>query len=262
MNRSFPPRQPVHTYNNGQPYRIARGRAADRASVESAIRKGHSILSGRPDAVYFLATVRRELKIRKYSANSISNYLSALGGFLAWFGSPPNRITREDVRDYLELLVDGGADASHLSVVLAAICTAFDKFCCRDITLGIATPRRKKRQPVVLSPQEVRRMLNAAPTRQSKIALGLIYAAGLRRCRLAIGSLFVALATVPMVFLLARIGPHFAFAFVFTLGAANAFIWCPALAYLGVRTHSRIELLCGLFGMATGAFWFWWMIYR
>lgn len=183
---------PVHTYNNGQTYQIARGRSAKRAPLENAISKGHSILHGRPDSDKFLSIVKRELKIRKYAASSIANYISALSGFLAWFGSPPNRVTSEDVRNYLEVLVDGGASSAHLAVNLSAIRTAFDKFCCRDVTLGLATPRKKKRQPVILSTEEVKRILNAAPSRTSKLAIGIMYAAGLRNselCRLRVREL-------------------------------------------------------------------------
>ncbi|QEG24806.1 tyrosine-type recombinase/integrase [Mariniblastus fucicola] len=175
---------PIHTYNNGQPYQIARGRAAQRSPLEHAVRKGHSILRGRPTSDEFLASVKRELKIRKYASNSITNYVSALNGFLAWFGAAPNSVTSEDVRNYLEMLVDGGASSSHLAVNLSAIRTAFDKFCCRDVTLGLATPRQKKRQPVVLAAAEVTRIFNAAPTRMSKLAIGIMYAAGLRNSEL------------------------------------------------------------------------------
>ena len=182
-------RRPVHTYNNGQPYQIARGRDAPRSPLEGAVRKGHSILQGRPSTDKFLAVVKRELKIRKYASNSIKSYLSALRGFLGWFGAAPNRVTIEDVRNYLEVLVDGGASSSQLSGNLSAIRTAFDKFCCRDVTLGLVTPRKRKYQPVVLSTEEVQRILDAAPTRISKLAIGIMYAAGLRNgelCKLRV----------------------------------------------------------------------------
>ena len=187
-----PDPRPIHTYNNGQPYQIARGRVADRRAIEHHGSPGHSILHGRPSTEKFLKAVRRELKIRKYSKNSISNYGSALKVLLTWFGRPPNRVTLEDVRCWLELMVDGNASASHLSVTLSAIRTAFDKFCCRDVTLGLVTPRRKKNQPVILSPNEVNRVINAAPRMAVKLAVAIMYAGGLRSselCRLKIADL-------------------------------------------------------------------------
>jgi len=78
-----------------------------------------------------------------------------LASFLRWFGGPPHKVTQEDVRNYLELLVDGGASSSWVSVRLSVIRTVFDKMCGRQVTLGLMTPRRPKRLPVVPSREEV-----------------------------------------------------------------------------------------------------------
>ena len=81
---------------------------------------------------------------------------------------------------WLEAVVIGGASSSTVSNQLSAIRTAFDKMCHRQVTLGLATPRRPKRLPVVLSVEEVRRLLQAAPSLRDKLLLGLMYATGMR----------------------------------------------------------------------------------
>lgn len=185
---AYPP-TPVHTYNNGKPYFAARGREAARQKIELRQPTTHSMISGRPTQAAFLRTVHQQLKIRKYARSSEKNYLSHLRGFLRWHGNLPHTIQRQDVCNYLELLVDGGASSSHLSGCLNAIRMAFDKLCGRDITLGLSTPRKAKHQPVILSTAEVSRILDAAPTRIAKLALGILYAAGLRNselCRLQV----------------------------------------------------------------------------
>ena len=181
--------KPVHTYNDGKAYFPARGRAAVRQSIELRQPTPHSVISGRPTTEAFLRAVHQQLKIRKYASNSEKKYLCHLRGFLRWHGNRPHTITRQDVCDYLELLVDSGVSSSHLSGCLSAIRMAFDKLCGRDITLGLATPRRAKHQPVILSTEEVSRILGAAHTRIAKLALGILYAAGLRNselCRLQV----------------------------------------------------------------------------
>lgn len=157
-------RPPVHTYNDGRHYTIARGRNAPRADIESHLPNRHSVIAGFPSTDQFLRVMEQTLKIRMYAANSRKSYLSYVKGFLRWHGNLPHTITRHDVCNYLELLVDGGASASKVAGCLSAIRTCFDKFCGRDITLGLATPRRRKSQPVVPSQSEVSRILNAAPT--------------------------------------------------------------------------------------------------
>jgi site-specific recombinase XerD len=97
-----------------------------------------------------------------------------------WFGAPPHQLTREDVREYLLYLVDAGLSSSTVSNHLAAIRTAFDKMCLRQVTYGLAVPRKAKKLPVVLSPDEIISLLQAAPSQRDKLLLGLMYATGMR----------------------------------------------------------------------------------
>lgn len=171
------------TYNNGKPYRPARGRYAPRASVEDHLAPARAVVQldrQCPTAVLFIRQIVRELKIRCYKRKTIKTYHNVLAGFLRWFGNQPHLVTQEDVRCFLEVLVDGGASSSWVSIHLSAIRTAFDKMCGRSITLGLETPRRPKRLPVVLSAREVKRLLEAAPSMRDKLLLGLMYATGVR----------------------------------------------------------------------------------
>lgn len=77
-------------------------------------------------------------------------------------------------------LVDAELASSTVSNHLAAIRTAFDKMCLRQVTFGLVVPRKPKRLPVVLSPDEVISLLQAAPSQRDKLLLGLMYATGMR----------------------------------------------------------------------------------
>ena len=171
------------TYNNGQPYIPARGRYAPRERVEDHFSCAHPVIrlpAERPSASRFLQVMVREYKIRCYRQSTIKSYRNTIRRFLRWFGAPPHRVTREDVRNYLEMLVDGGADSSQISTNLSAIRNAFDKMCGGSVTLGLVSPRRAKKLPVVLSRPEVIRLLEAAVSLRDKLALGLMYATGVR----------------------------------------------------------------------------------
>jgi site-specific recombinase XerD len=132
------------------------------------------------DTSAFVRTIDRELKIRFYQPKTRKAYAVVVGGFLRWLGRPPAHATREHVREWLELLVDGGASSSWTSVHLSSLRTVFDKMCFRAITLGLVTPRRTHKLPVVLSADDVRRLLAAAPSLRDKLLLGLMYATGMR----------------------------------------------------------------------------------
>ncbi|MBC8354123.1 MAG: tyrosine-type recombinase/integrase [Planctomycetes bacterium] len=168
------------TYPDGQPYQPARGRYAPRTRVEDYMQPSASVVQGRPDADEFVRLIIREMRIRFYQPKTVKPYRSHLVSLLRWFGAPAHRLTREDVREYLLYLVDGGASSSTVSNHLSAIRTAFDKMCLRQVTLGLMVPRKPKRLPVILSPEEIMALLHAAPSLRDKLLLGLMYATGMR----------------------------------------------------------------------------------
>jgi integrase/recombinase XerD len=173
----------MQTYVSRRPYRAPVGRYAPHTPVVDLAERTHAVvdLDAAPvgsDA--FCDIIERELKIRFYQPRTRKSYNVVLTSFLRWFARPPTDVTREDVRDWLELLVDGGATSSWVSVHLSALRTMFDKMCGRAVTLGLMTPRRPHILPAVLSVNEVRRLLLAAPSVRDKLLLGLMYATGVR----------------------------------------------------------------------------------
>lgn len=168
---------------SGKAYRGAVGRYAPYVAVVDHCAAGCAVVDlggGDVDGDFFVGQIDRELKIRFYQPKTRKSYRTVLQGFLRWLGRSPSTATREDVRDWLELLVDGGASSSWVSVHLSALRTAFDKLCGRSITLGLVTPRRSHRLPTVLSMEAVQRLLVAAPSLNEKLFLSLLYATGMR----------------------------------------------------------------------------------
>ena len=171
------------TYVSGKVYRRPIGRYAPHQSIVDHLAPGHAVVEldhEQPNAEEFHRRIDRELKIRFYQAPTRKSYRVVVVGFLRWLGRPPHTATREDVRDWLELLVDGGASSSWVSVHLSALRTMFDKLCGRSITLGLVTPRRSFKLPTVLSAEQVQRLLVASPSLKEKLFLSLLYATGMR----------------------------------------------------------------------------------
>jgi site-specific recombinase XerD len=167
---------------NGKPYRRPIGRYAPHVPIVDHLDASQAVVDLRRaiDPADFVSHIDRELKIRFYQEKTRKSYRVIIGGFLRWLGRSPNTATRDDVRDWLELLVDGGASSSWVSVHLSALRTAFDKMCGQRITMGLVTPRRSQKLPTVLSTEAVQRLLLAAPTMQEKLLLSLLYATGMR----------------------------------------------------------------------------------
>ena len=168
------------TYNDGKPYYPARGHLAPKSSLELRKLTCHPVIRGKPSAEEFVVAIHREMKIRSYQPTTIRKYISAISRFLDWFGRRPNRVTLEVVRQFLELLVDSGAQSSTLVTYISAIRMSFDKFCGRSVTLGLATPRRRKRLPVVPSRDEIRRLIANTTGSRDRLLIELMYASGIR----------------------------------------------------------------------------------
>ena len=66
-----PSHNSVSTHANGQVYRPAVGRAADRAAIEDHRSNDRSVVKGMPSPDEFLAIFRWELRIRFYQQNTI-----------------------------------------------------------------------------------------------------------------------------------------------------------------------------------------------
>jgi hypothetical protein len=127
-----PPKTAIGTYNDGRAFKAAAGRYAPRHVVQDALAPAHPLFwlpTDKPSAQVFVDKVMRELKIRFDTQKSRKAYRLVLHSLFRWARRPPHELTREDVRDFLELLVDGGKSSSFVALHLSALRTAFDKLC-------------------------------------------------------------------------------------------------------------------------------------
>ena len=122
-----------------------------------------------------------DMTIRKFAPKTQHDYLQRVKHFAAFLGRSPGTASFEDVRHYQLHLAAGGAGVPTLNQSVSTLRFFF------KITLGradivnhtqfIHVPRKL---PVVLSPEEVARFLDAAPGLKYKVALSVAYGAGLR----------------------------------------------------------------------------------
>jgi integrase/recombinase XerD len=127
----------------------------------------------------FLEKIRVELKISKNSNYTIRNYLRANSNLLEFCNKSPEDVKEEDVKAFMaEKLSD--SSSSSIIVFLSALRYAYSNLLKKDVTTGIKRPKREKRIPAVLTKDEVKRLINAIPTKKSKLMISMIYACGFR----------------------------------------------------------------------------------
>jgi integrase/recombinase XerD len=123
-----------------------------------------------------------DLQLRGYAEPTIKAYLLAVSQLAKFYGIAPDRITEEQLRDYLlHLATVRKVAASSFTRALCGIKFFYEQTLNRHWpVLAIARPKPQNRLPVVLSHDEVRRVLAAVRTPQYRVCLTLMYACGLR----------------------------------------------------------------------------------
>jgi integrase/recombinase XerD len=122
-----------------------------------------------------------DMTVRGFTQGTQRGYLRSVKDLTAFLGGSPDQGDREDLRRYQLHMRTGGASATSMNAAVSALRFFFGVTLNRnDANVGMTTVREPKKLPVVLSPQEVERLLNAAPGLKYRAALGLAYGTGLR----------------------------------------------------------------------------------
>ena len=122
-----------------------------------------------------------DMTIRKFAPRTQDGYIRAVKNFSAFLGVSPDMASFEDVRRYQLHLVSSGTGVPTINHGLTALRFLFMvTLRTPDVVAELPFIREPRRLPVVLSPQEVARLLDAAPGLKYKAALSVAYGAGLR----------------------------------------------------------------------------------
>jgi integrase/recombinase XerD len=122
-----------------------------------------------------------DMTIRKFAPKTQHDYVQRVKNFAAFLGRSPETASFEDVRRYQLHLTASGVGVPTLNQTVSTLRFFFRVTLRRhaivEHTHFIHEPHKL---PVVLSPEEVARLLNAAPGLKYQAALSVAYGAGLR----------------------------------------------------------------------------------
>ncbi len=122
-----------------------------------------------------------DMTIRGFAPSTQRGYLAAVTDFTAFLGRSPDGAIAEDLRRYQLHMRSSGASATSMNAAVSALRFFFTVTLGRDdAQVGMTTVREPRKLPVVLSPEEVARLLDAAPGLKYRAALSAAYGAGLR----------------------------------------------------------------------------------
>lgn len=135
-----------------------------------------------------------ELQRRNYAQSTVRSYIKAIEDFACYFSKSPERLGAEHIRQYqVHLFRDRKLAAGSVEGRAAALRFLFVKTLHRPyLPDQIPFPKRARRLPTVLSPDEVALLIDSAKNLMHRAILMTLYATGLRRaelCRLKVADI-------------------------------------------------------------------------
>jgi integrase/recombinase XerD len=122
-----------------------------------------------------------DMNMRRFSRATRRNYIRDVGRFATFLRRPPDTATADDVRRFQVEQRDAGLPAPTMNSIVAALRFFFTHTLDRpDLARKLFRVTYPRKLPVVLSPDEVARLLQATTCLKHQAALSVAYGAGLR----------------------------------------------------------------------------------
>lgn len=122
-----------------------------------------------------------DMTLRDFTPSTQRGYLVAVKNFTIFLGRSPDQADAEDLRLYQLHMRTLGASATMMNAAVSALRFFFGVTLGRgDANVGMTTVREPQKLPIILSPGEVERLLDAASGLKYRAALSLAYGTGLR----------------------------------------------------------------------------------
>lgn len=122
-----------------------------------------------------------DMTMRHFSRDTQRNYIRDVGRFATFLGRPPDTATADDLRQFQIEQRENGVAVPTMNSIVAALRFFFNHTIDRpDLARRLVWVKQMRKLPVVLSRDEVARLLGATTSLKHQAALSVAYGAGLR----------------------------------------------------------------------------------
>lgn len=122
-----------------------------------------------------------DMTMRHFSRDTQRNYIRDVGRFATFLGRPPDTATADDLRQFQIEQRENGVAVPTMNSIVAALRFFFNHTIDRpDLARRLVWVKQMRKLPVVLSRDEVARLLGATTCLKHQAALSVAYGAGLR----------------------------------------------------------------------------------
>ena len=123
----------------------------------------------------------RVMDLQNLAPETKRNYLESVEGLAKYYKKPPDKLTKEMIEDYLLFLKNNkGLAQGSLGVRATGLRFFYDKVIEKPMQINLRINYKKKKLPVVLTQDEVWKLINAPENIKHRLFLMTTYSAGLR----------------------------------------------------------------------------------
>jgi site-specific recombinase XerD len=128
--------------------------------------------------------ITRECRRRRYSEQTIKTYLNCVNVFLKHTGKTIDKVSKKDVRLFLEDMAEKGRAGSTMNVYHMAIRFLFQDVLKKRMWIDIKYSKVPEKFRRALSKEEIRKILSVIDNPKHKLMVEITYSAGLRASEL------------------------------------------------------------------------------
>lgn len=125
-------------------------------------------------------SIKKEALRRGYSLRTIKSYQDCAERFFKYCKKDVGKVSKVEVREYLDLLVSRGKSGNTINVYLNALKFFFENCLGKKMKINIKYSKKPVKLPRVLSKEELRKLFDAVDNSKHKLMLQLMYGAGFR----------------------------------------------------------------------------------
>ena len=127
-----------------------------------------------------LEKLATELKLRGFSENTVKSYCFHTQKFLDFYKKDVANVTNDDIKSFLAYLIaEKKLEPASVALAKAALVFYFQEVLQRKF-IDVKTPKRAKSIPIILTKEEIKKLLGAAKNFKHKLMIELLYSSGLR----------------------------------------------------------------------------------
>ena len=128
----------------------------------------------------YLDKTKRELQLRNYSLKTVKAYLLCIELYLKYKETDFNKLNEENIKDFLLLLKNKGKSSQTINLYLNSIKFFYNQILKNYQKINLKFAKRNKNLPIVLSRDEIKKIIENTQNNKHKLMIILAYGSGLR----------------------------------------------------------------------------------